>query len=174
MCPGVAARAREKVDETNPDLPHPCSDGCFRPSTLPFSFSFWVWCYPLLCSLLPSLILYGVNEKAVVGRSEVRVWRGEGSSGMSGWRSFKSMGSMYRQRRVFGTESTRQLHQWDGYDTNYEARSGWTGPRGGRLARRLFQMGDKDEKRRGEDGTGDGSRERIAGGRGGRGREGKC
>ena len=39
------------------------------------------------------------------------------------WRSFKSMGSMYRQRRVFGTESTRQLHQWDGYDTNYEARS---------------------------------------------------
>ena len=58
-------------------------------------FSFWVWCYPLpFCPSLarPSLILYGVNEKAVVGRSEVRVWRGEGSSGMTGWRSFKSMG----------------------------------------------------------------------------------
>ena len=107
-----------------------------------------------------------------VGRKCVYGVEGEWWDERMAWRSFKSMGSMYRQRRVFGTESTRQLHQWDGYDTNYEARSGWTGPRGGRLARRLFQMGDKDEKRRGEDGTGDGSRERIAGGRGGgRGRE---
>ena len=68
------------MDETNPDLLSPPMFGWMLPTTDPsllFLFLSLVLSSPLFCSL-PSLILYGVNEKAVVGRSEVRLWRGEG------------------------------------------------------------------------------------------------
>ena len=98
-----------------------------------------------------SLILYGVNEKAVVGRSEV--W-GVGV----GWRSFKSSVSTAsmttiasegrEMRRVFQHRITETAaltcRIWycnGGFKSSIRpdgrTRTDW----------RLFQMGDKDEKR---------------------------